>query len=667
MDSKLSALPTGTAITDADLFYSDQSATSVKQTAATVATYVSNKLNSRTVLVSNVDYYINHDTGNDSNNGSIGSPWATLQHAVNFIARTLDIAGFTITLHVADSASTYAGVSWGQFIGGGQIVFLGNNTTLGNVKVGNGKDASGNSIGSFTSLGGNVATLIWVSGFQMIPTTGPCLDADGTESGFIILGEPTFLLSTRNMFSSCQNGSYVIIGNVIDETLGTSVIDGNAISLQNPQGFYVLNDPSPYTAFFSLPQYSLTGTLTVSRAFVVVHAQGAEFDGTLGGAGTVVGKKFEIDLGGVLFATSFTSIPGTLAGNNQGRITFGSPPTTYLGANIIYTENLPALYSVLNVNGNNWFEDNAGNTTLTGYLNFGTGDGALASLTTGQRNVAVGNNALNLCTSGNDNLAIGTNTLQSCTTGFQNTAIGSGSVGGQPLGALTTGSYNFAFGPNVLSGFLTTGNGNIGIGNSCGHVLAGGSGYNTLIGYGAGPNLNTASNVIAIGHLAIQNTTADDTSIYIGFGSGFSISNGFHNTLIGPWDGVSSLSNVIALSAATPFPNLDFNFTASNVWSCREISTPVGVHIYNTIDASITNYERACLDWNLTSNVFRLASQATGTGVVRLIAIDGFQKAGAPAAGDLPSGTCALINDTTNNQTWLVYNNSGTIRKVQLT
>jgi hypothetical protein len=60
-------------------------------------------------------------------------------------------------------------------------------------------------------------------------------------------------------------------------------------------------------------------------------------------------------------------------------------------------------------------------------------------------------------------------------------------------------------------------------------------------------------------------------------------------------------------------------------------------------------------------------AQKGGTGTARLIAIDGFQKAGAPAAGDLPSGTCAFIDDTTNNQTWLVFNKAGTIRKVQLT
>jgi hypothetical protein len=99
-----------------------------------------------------------------------------------------------------------------------------------------------------------------------------------------------------------------------------------------------------------------------------------------------------------------------------------------------------------------------------------------------------------------------------------------------------------------------------------------------------------------------------------------------------------------------------------------QVSDNIGLHIYNKSDylPPLSNYERAILDWTTNINVFRIGTQAAGTGVVRIVAIDGFQKAGAPAAGDLPSGTCALINDTSGGQTWLAYNAAGTIRKVQL-
>jgi len=85
------------------------------------------------------------------------------------------------------------------------------------------------------------------------------------------------------------------------------------------------------------------------------------------------------------------------------------------------------------------------------------------------------------------------------------------------------------------------------------------------------------------------------------------------------------------------------------------------------IPGTANNFERGVLDWNITANVFRIGTQAGGSGTVRLTAYDAFSKAGAPAATDLPAGTCAFIDDTTNNQTWLVFNKAGTIRKVQLT
>jgi hypothetical protein len=48
-DSKLSALPAGAAITDADLWYSDQAATSVKQPSTALATYMTARVGTRVI------------------------------------------------------------------------------------------------------------------------------------------------------------------------------------------------------------------------------------------------------------------------------------------------------------------------------------------------------------------------------------------------------------------------------------------------------------------------------------------------------------------------------------------------------------------------------------------------------------------------------------------
>ena len=165
-------------------------------------------------------------------------------------------------------------------------------------------------------------------------------------------------------------------------------------------------------------------------------------------------------------------------------------------------------------------------------------------------------------------------------------------------------------------------------------------------------------------------TSSGGTNVLVGHEAGYHITGGSGNIILGTWYGPStSITNVLAMSVGVNNLLLDFNYITSNVLSLQQTTTPTGFRIYNTVDNvnGPVNYERAILDWNPTANVFTIGTQAGGTGTVRLIAIDGFQKAGAPAAGDLPAGTYALINDTSGGNTWLCYNAAGTIRKVQLT
>ena len=46
----------------------------------------------RTRLSTSTNYYV-ATTGNDSNPGTIGSPWLTLQHALNYIINSIDLGG----------------------------------------------------------------------------------------------------------------------------------------------------------------------------------------------------------------------------------------------------------------------------------------------------------------------------------------------------------------------------------------------------------------------------------------------------------------------------------------------------------------------------------------------------------------------------------------------
>jgi hypothetical protein len=368
-------------------------------------------------------------------------------------------------------------------------------------------------------------------------------------------------------------------------------------------------------------------------------------------------------------------------------------------------------------------------TSITSaYENIAYGYNALQYLTTGNNNIAIGTLALNHETTGTNNVAIGFASLGSqvgatlnialgyasgvylttgyentfmgansgynCTTGYRNTTIGSNS-----LLHLTTGYENAAYGNQSL-GNTQTDSQNVAIGQGSLYQLgisgagAGGNTANVAVGHSALNSMQQGSNNTAFGSSSMINCsgTANNCTI-IGAGAGTSLGNSggsiFGNTMLGAGTGSNlsgssggntwignfygpsgTYSNTITLADGR-YPTLtllDWNLTTASVWSMGGANLPNGLHIYNTQNAlsATTNYERAILDWNPTANIFRLASQAGGTGVVRLIAVDGFQKAGAPAAGDLPSGSFALINDTSGGQTWLAYNAAGTIRKVQL-
>ena len=91
-------------------------------------------------------------------------------------------------------------------------------------------------------------------------------------------------------------------------------------------------------------------------------------------------------------------------------------------------------------------------------------------------------------------------------------------------------------------------------------------------------------------------------------------------------------------------------------------------NIYATY-ASTTNYERLSLDaGKTTANVHRvMAEKGSGGGALRPIAIDGYEKAGAMAAADIPAGTFALFKDTSGGGVVLGYNDGGTLKTVALT
>jgi len=133
---------------------------------------------------------------------------------------------------------------------------------------------------------------------------------------------------------------------------------------------------------------------------------------------------------------------------------------------------------------------NAGNLTMSGASNTGTGNSALFSNTFGFFNTATGASALTTNSSGAYNTATGYQALYSNTNGAGNAASGY-----QALYRNTDGSWNTASGSLAL-GSNTTGNRNI------------------AIGVDAGANVVTGSDNIHIGNFGLN----ESTTIRIGAG-----------------------------------------------------------------------------------------------------------------------------------------------------
>lgn len=413
------------------------------------------------------------------------------------------------------------------------------------------------------------------------------------------------------------------------------------------------------------------------------------------------------------------SIGGTVTGGTAGSVLFINPNTILAqdnanffwddtnfnlsidgsgtGQGILKIGGQNAIYRVPNASGDNWFEAGAGNLTLTGNSNFGTGTSCLTNLTTGLLNTAIGANALQSLTTGQQNLALGSQALQTVTSGNSNVAIGTAA-----LNSLTTGNNNFAIGTFALIDLLN-GSGNTAIGvqalsrlsTTSNNVAVGGGGLlhalgsgntgvgtniltniatgnnNTAVGLNTGQLMQSGDNNVLIGDQVFPNITSSygQLNTVIGSAAATLLTSSNFNTLIGTWQGqgaVPSVSEVIAFSDGLsgfngrPHANLDWNYVTGNVWSINTVDSHTqGLHIYNVQDSTNTNYERAVFDWNISANVLTIGTQASGTGTVRNTSFIGgtfsfpaasilestSTVAGLPAAGT--AGRRAVVTDAT--------------------
>lgn len=267
----------------------------------------------RTILTGDTNYYV-ATTGSDSNPGTIGSPWATPQHAADFIALRIDQAVVNITVNIG------AGIFVGPFahggIGGGNTLYLGAgsaNTTLKN-----------------SSLSGNIANFA------------------SSATYFCGIDSVAFDLSGADGFVVSVTGGTVWVGNFFTFTgdikifSSTPVGRGQGFTTQGPGCLIFLAativiDATNITLFHAVVQPQLQGQIQDFCTCSVINGPlnvssgtagyfEARFDGVYlnSGAthsGAVTGQRYVLSDGssaGQIGATiGPTFFPGTIDGTSD--------------------------------------------------------------------------------------------------------------------------------------------------------------------------------------------------------------------------------------------------------------------------------------------------------------------------------------------------------------
>ncbi|OWK42069.1 hypothetical protein [Fimbriiglobus ruber] len=255
--------------------------------------YWTKDLPSRTRLGANTTFYVS-TTGSDANTGlASGTPWATIQHAINFVANNLDLGGFGATISVADGTYT-GGVSVSlPFVGSTNVTLQGNTTTPTNCIL----STSGDCIAVIKGA------ILNVTGFKTTSSGGNCISASG--GGIVTVG-------AEMNFGSAASGSAhlnAFDGGRIFCSDGAYTVSGGAswhwIAIRTSQVF--INS-------------SLTVTLSGTPAFAAAFAQSSDnssiYCASLTFSGSATGVRYVANANGTIDTNGggATYLPGNSAG-----------------------------------------------------------------------------------------------------------------------------------------------------------------------------------------------------------------------------------------------------------------------------------------------------------------------------------------------------------------
>jgi hypothetical protein len=259
----------------------------------------------RTLLTQDTTYYV-ATTGNDNNNGlTIGTPFATIQHAIDVVSDTLDLQNYLVTIQVADGTYNES-VKFKQLVNG-KAKLLGNITTPTNVVI-----VAPASPGFQCIYNGAIGCQWSIKGFKL----------DGTNLvnfGSVFFGDAGSITDIGYLDFTANNSNVILInvengGMVFDLDYTDYTIHGsawNAFLFGYTGG--IIN--------FQANSLTINDTPTVGNA-VVNAAVGSTVVFFVGNTitGTVTGKRYTVSEMSLIdtFGSGANYIPGTVAGTADG-------------------------------------------------------------------------------------------------------------------------------------------------------------------------------------------------------------------------------------------------------------------------------------------------------------------------------------------------------------
>jgi hypothetical protein len=251
----------------------------------------------RETLTSARGFYV-ATTGNDSNDGSSGAPFLTLQAAVD-AAHRLDFNGQLVIIQIADGTYNTGGTDIRPWVGGGQLYIQGNTTTPANVVLN--MNAAGNGIVNAYGFLPGEATITGVKftgsqpGAALYATVGAILYFDHVEFGAMHATGGGHIATDFN-------------GQVIKNSAAPCTISGG--------GLYAWHANNGGSMWINNTAFTLTGTPHFGSFFAGVAECGRIYANNNTYTGAATGRKFLVHNDGMLNTqAAITQLPGDIPGD----------------------------------------------------------------------------------------------------------------------------------------------------------------------------------------------------------------------------------------------------------------------------------------------------------------------------------------------------------------